>query len=68
MGFALGQRTYFSQHPDEIMRFWEGGLAWQGALIGALVGLLLVTGVLDLGFWRLADELALVAPLVGAAG
>jgi phosphatidylglycerol:prolipoprotein diacylglycerol transferase len=68
LGYVLGHQAYFVQHPEEILQFWEGGLAWHGALVGTIVGLSLATQALALRFWRLADEIALVAPLVGAAG
>lgn len=31
---------YYSQHPEEIIRIWEGGLASHGGTIGVIVGVL----------------------------
>ena len=33
--YALVNFPYFTAHPLEIFRLWEGGLAWEGALLGA---------------------------------
>ena len=67
LGYVFAHRTYFQERPGEIARLWLGGLSWHGALVGALIGLALYCLVRKIYFWHLADELALVAPLVGAA-
>ncbi len=66
-GYVAAHWAYFTQQRDEIARFWLGGLSWHGGLIGAWIGLVLYCWLKKLSFLRLADELALVAPLVGAA-
>ncbi|MEM7118527.1 MAG: prolipoprotein diacylglyceryl transferase family protein, partial [Chloroflexota bacterium] len=38
-GFIWGQRTYFSERPEEIWQLWQGGFAYHGALLGGLLGL-----------------------------
>jgi phosphatidylglycerol:prolipoprotein diacylglycerol transferase len=68
VGYVMGHLTYFRQHPGEVARFWLGGLSWHGALAGAVLALLVASWLLGFRFWRLADEVALVAPLIGAAG
>ena len=68
LGYVVAHAGYYDQHRDEILRFWLGGLSWHGALAGVLVALPLYCRLRGLRFWRLADELALVAPLIGAAG
>ncbi|MFW6135891.1 MAG: prolipoprotein diacylglyceryl transferase [Chloroflexota bacterium] len=35
--------AYYGSHLGEAIRIWEGGLAWQGALIGGVVGATVVT-------------------------
>jgi len=67
LGYVAAHWPYFQDHQGQILKFWLGGLSWHGALIGTLVGLALFCRLRKLRFWRLADELALVAPLVGAA-
>ena len=32
---------YYFAHPIEIFKIWEGGMAFHGGLIGAIVGILL---------------------------
>jgi phosphatidylglycerol:prolipoprotein diacylglycerol transferase len=67
-GYVLAHLPYYRQNADEIAEFWRGGLSWHGALVAAAVALALICRIKGLRFWRLADELALVAPLVGSAG
>ncbi len=66
-GYVAAHWTYFQDRQSQILKYWLGGLSWHGALIGALVGLAIYCRVRKLAYWRLADELAGVAPLVGAA-
>jgi len=68
LGYVAAHWTYFQDRQSQILKFWRGGLSWHGALAGAVIGLAIYCRVRKVGFWRLADELALVAPLVGAAG
>ncbi len=68
LGYVAAHWSYFHERRGEILRFWLGGLNWHGALLGAGLGLILYCQLRRLRFWRLADELALLAPLVGAAG
>jgi phosphatidylglycerol:prolipoprotein diacylglycerol transferase len=67
-GYVLGHLTYYRQNVDEIVDFWRGGLSWHGAVATAAIVLVLVCWLRGLRFWRLADELTVVAPLIGAAG
>ena len=36
--------AYYFAHPIEIFKIWEGGMAFHGGLIGAIVGILLSPG------------------------
>jgi prolipoprotein diacylglyceryltransferase len=67
VGYVAAHWTYFQDRHSQILKYWLGGLSWHGAFVGALVGLAIYCRVRKVSFWRLADELALVAPLVGAA-
>jgi phosphatidylglycerol:prolipoprotein diacylglycerol transferase len=67
IGYVAAHWTYFQDRHSQILKYWLGGLSWHGALMGALVGLAIYCRVREVSFWRLADELAGVAPLVGAA-
>lgn len=35
--YVIFNWSYYSQHPDEIIAIWRGGIAIHGALIGAIV-------------------------------
>jgi phosphatidylglycerol:prolipoprotein diacylglycerol transferase len=51
----------YSQHPEQIIAIWQGGIAIHGAILGGLVATLLYSWFQKLSFWQLAD---LVAPSV----
>jgi phosphatidylglycerol:prolipoprotein diacylglycerol transferase len=59
LGFVSFQSHFFSIHPEEIFKFWNGGLSWAGGVAGALLGLGLYAAVSRNPFWVLADTLAL---------
>ena len=67
LGYVWAHWPYFQERSGQILKFWRGGLSWHGALVGGLLGLGLYCWLRKLSFWRVADELALVAPLVGTA-
>jgi phosphatidylglycerol:prolipoprotein diacylglycerol transferase len=46
---------YYSGHPDEIYKVWEGGIAIYGALIGAVIAAVLYVRAKGYNFWRIAD-------------
>ncbi len=58
---------YFSQFPGDSWRIWYGGLSWNGAILGGLIGAGLVCRWHGISFWRFADGLALALP-VGLIG
>ncbi len=57
---------YFRENPVEITQVWAGGLAWHGALIGALALGYVTARVRRVQIGPLSDALALAFP-VGAA-
>jgi phosphatidylglycerol:prolipoprotein diacylglycerol transferase len=59
IGFASFHAHFFSVHPEEFFKFWNGGLSWAGGLVGALLGLGLYALISHQSFWVLADILAL---------
>lgn len=46
---------YYSQNLAEIPMIWHGGLAIQGALVGAFLAAVIYAKVKHINFWRLAD-------------
>jgi phosphatidylglycerol:prolipoprotein diacylglycerol transferase len=51
-----------------LLRFWEGGLSWYGALIGGTAFLALYAWTLRRSFWRYADAVAPALALGQAIG
>lgn len=72
VGGILGARIYYcafkwdyySQHPADILKIWEGGLAIYGGLIGGIIAALITCRVIKLNFLNLAD-LAGMSFLIG---
>jgi len=63
-GYVATSWDYYSQRPQEVLWFWQGGLSWSAGAAGALLGLGLYSGLSRLPFWPLADRLAIPAALV----
>lgn len=57
--YVLFQWDYYSQHPEQIIAIWRGGIAIHGAIIGGGIALLLFCRLKKISFWQLGD---LVAP------
>jgi len=53
-GGSLGW-PHYRQHPMDIFKIWEGGLAIYGAVAGGILGLLIYVRWYRLSFWRWAD-------------
>ena len=68
LGYVWANWSYFVDRQSRILKFWQGGLSWQGALVGVLVLIAVYCLVRKLSFWRLADELAFVAPILSVSG
>jgi phosphatidylglycerol---prolipoprotein diacylglyceryl transferase len=56
--YVLFQWSYYSQHPDQILAIWRGGIAIHGAIIGGTLAAILFSKVKHCSFWRLADVVA----------
>ncbi|KAB7706473.1 prolipoprotein diacylglyceryl transferase [Bacillus aerolatus] len=53
--YVIFQWEYYSQHPGDIIKIWNGGIAIHGALIGAVVTAIIFSKVKNISFWKLAD-------------
>ncbi|OTA42156.1 MAG: hypothetical protein A6D92_01175, partial [Symbiobacterium thermophilum] len=62
------QWPYYSQHPDKILKIWEGGLAIHGAVLGGAIAAAIYLPMRKQPFWRWADVVGLVLPLAQAIG
>lgn len=56
--YVLFEWRYYSQHPDQILAIWRGGIAIHGAIIGGTLAAILFSRVKRCSFWRLADVVA----------
>jgi phosphatidylglycerol---prolipoprotein diacylglyceryl transferase len=55
--------SFYFQHPLQFISIWQGGMAFHGGFIGALIGIWLFTRRNQLSFFRIADEIALWIPV-----
>ena len=55
---------YYSQHPNEIIAIWKGGIAIYGAVIGVVIALAVYSRIKKLSFTSLCD-LAAFGLLIG---
>ena len=57
--------AYYSQHLDEILMVWKGGLASHGAAIGILFGLYLFSKKNKKPYFWTLDRIVIVVALAG---
>lgn len=60
LAFVIAHANYFHLHPDKILAFWEGGLAWPGALMGTIITLILISFYRSMNLSILADKMAVL--------
>ena len=53
--YVIFQWSYFSSHPQDIVKIWHGGMAIHGAIIAGILVTLLYCSRRKLDFWRYAD-------------
>ena len=58
----------YSQHPENIIKTWEGGIAIHGALIGGSIAAIIFAKFKQISFWQLADIIAPSVALGQAIG
>ena len=57
---------YYLDHPKEILKIWEGGLASHGGAIGILLAIWLYSYITKMKYFEALDKTAVVVPLAGA--
>jgi phosphatidylglycerol:prolipoprotein diacylglycerol transferase len=67
LGYVLMHIQFYTHHPEEILKMWNGGLTWVGGAVGAILGLGLYSIISKRAFLRLADSLALPTALFAFA-
>lgn len=66
--FVIVNWEYFSRHLLRTVMLTEGGLAFQGALVGGLIGGMAVSRIKRIPFWKASDLIAPYIPLAQAIG
>ncbi len=67
LGFVALHWPYYSQHLQEILWVWQGGLSWAGGAVGALAAVGIFAWARGLSFASLADAVALPALVIALA-
>ncbi|MEW4223957.1 prolipoprotein diacylglyceryl transferase [Rossellomorea marisflavi] len=63
---AFEWNNYYADHPEDIIKIWNGGIAIHGALIGSVVTTIIFAKIKGLSFWKLTD-IAAPSLIVGQA-
>lgn len=60
--FVLVHAAYFLRHPLEALMFWQGGLSWPGAVLGAAGTAAAISAFRSIPLPQVMDHLAALAP------
>jgi len=64
LGYVLFYKPgYYLEHPDQILRLWEGGMSFHGGLIGVITAFLLFCRRHKIQFFHLIDVIACATPI-----
>ena len=64
LGYILFYNSaYYLAHPLAMLRIWEGGMAFHGALLGVAIAVLIMAKRHHVPFFLLTDRIALVVPI-----
>jgi len=64
LGYILFYNSaYYLAHPLAMLRIWEGGMAFHGALLGIVIAVLFMANRHHVPFFALTDRVALVVPI-----
>ncbi|WP_050616409.1 prolipoprotein diacylglyceryl transferase [Bacillus testis] len=64
--YVIFEWDYYSAHPGDIIKIWNGGIAIHGALIGAVLTAVVFCRIRKISFWKMAD-IAAPSLLLGQA-
>ncbi len=53
--YVIFEWDYYAQHPGDIIKVWNGGIAIHGALIGSVVTTIVFAKLKGISFWKLVD-------------
>ncbi len=60
--------TYFATNPLELFSIWKGGMSFHGGLLGALLGVYIISTWRNISFFLLTDLIAISCPIVIGLG
>ena len=63
LGYALFYKPTMLTEPLELIKLWEGGMSFHGGLLGVIIAMWIFTRRNGLSMLRVADYVAVVAPL-----
>lgn len=64
LGFVMFyQPAYYLGHPTEILRIWQGGMAFHGGLLGVIVAGVLFCRKYKIPMLQISDAMAFVVPV-----
>ncbi|MGG0643375.1 prolipoprotein diacylglyceryl transferase [Sporosarcina gallistercoris] len=69
--YVIFSWDFYKDHPEDIIKIWEGGIAIHGALIGAIITAVIFTRKRGVSFWKVADITApglLIGQIIGRWG
>jgi phosphatidylglycerol---prolipoprotein diacylglyceryl transferase len=66
--YVIFEWENYAQHPENIIKIWEGGIAIHGALIGGSIAAIIFAKFKQISFWQLADIAAPSVALGQAIG
>ncbi|MCM3758749.1 prolipoprotein diacylglyceryl transferase [Sporosarcina aquimarina] len=69
--YVIFSWEFYKDHPGDIIKIWEGGIAIHGALIGAIITAAIFTKKRGVSFWKVADITApglLIGQIIGRWG
>ena len=53
--YVLFEWQQYSQHPEDIIAVWKGGIAIHGAIIGGTIATIIFARINKISFWQLID-------------
>ena len=55
--------NFYFRNPFEILKVWEGGMSFHGALIGIIITTIIFSSKKDISMFQLSDLLSITAPV-----
>ena len=69
LGFCLFyQPAWFTSHPLDVFKVWQGGMSAHGGMIGCIIAMLVFARTRGKSFWTVSDFTAPLVPLGLFAG